>query len=366
MAGKMRLFAGNSHLAFARKLAQELGVPLHEPDESDHKGPMIRWFSNQNCQVDIKTSVRGSHCFVVQTQAPGRVLLRKDAEGRDVFGDHLRVSDMLMETFLLCDALREADAERVTVVMPYLPYIRSDKKDHARNSIGAQLLMDLLAEAGASRLLIMEPHFDQIHGFTKRGVLKVEALNMKPIFAMEILRRSGLEAIMVAPDIGEAKHLAPFARNLGLGVAIINKDRPRDDEEVLAQQMIGNVLGRHTQVIDDETMSCSTLLMAADFCQEEGALSMDAAIAHPVLSVPKGIQKVQAHPLIRELLVTDTIPIALENQIPKLRVVSVVTHFAEAMRRMASTDDEDNSIDAYKVSLYEQMTALLESLRKAK
>lgn len=365
MAGKMRLFAGNSHLAFARSLARELGVPLHEPDESDHKGPMIKWFSNQNCQVDIKTNVRGSHCFVVQTQSPGRVLLGKDAEGRDVFGDDLRVSDMIMETLLLCDALREAGA-RVTVVMPYLPYIRSDKKDHARNSIGAQLFLDLLAEAGATGILIMEPHFDQIHGFTKRGVLKVETLNMKPIFAMEILRRSGLEAIMVAPDIGEAKHLAPFARNLGLDAAIINKDRPRDDEEVVAQQMIGNVLGRHTQMIDDETMSCSTLLMAADFCQEEGALSMDAAIAHPVLSVPEGIQKVQAHPLIRELLVTDTIPIAPENRIPKLRVVSVVRHFAEAIKRLASTDDEDNSLDAYKVGLYHQMNTLLESLRNAR
>jgi ribose-phosphate pyrophosphokinase len=365
MAGKMRLFAGNSHLAFARKLALELGVPLHEPDESDSKGPMIKWFSNGNCQVSINTNVRDSHCFVVQTQAFGRALLRKDEQGRDVFGVNLSVSDMIMETLLLCDALREAGA-RVTVVMPYMPYIRSDKKDHARNSIGAQLLMDLLAEAGASRLLIMEPHFDQIHGFSKRGILKVETLNMKPIFAMEILRRSGLEAIMVAPDIGEAKHLAPFARNLGLDAAIINKDRPRDDEEVIAQQMIGNVLGRHTQMIDDETMSCSTLLMAADFCQEEGALSMDAAIAHPVLSVPEGIQKVQAHPLIRELLVTDTIPIAPKNQIPKLRVVSVVPHFAEAMRRMASTDDEDNSVDAYKVSLYAKMDALLESLRPPK
>jgi len=361
MAGKLRLFAGNSHLTFARQLARTLKVPLHEPDESDKKGPEIKWFTNGNCQVDIKLNVRGSHCFVVQTQAFGRALIGKDPQGRDLFGVNLSVSDMIMETFLLVDALKTAGA-KVTVVMPYMPYIRSDKKDHARNSIGAKLFADLLAEAGADGVLLMEPHFDQIHGFFKRGVVKVDALNMKPIFAMDILRRSGLNAIMVAPDIGEAKHLGPFADNLGLDVAIINKSRPRDNETVVVQQMIGDVSGRETQMIDDETMSCSTLIMAADFCQKEGALSMSAAIAHPVLSVPEGIQKVQAHSLIRELVVSDTIPIPVENMIPKIRVVSVVPHFAEAIRILAS-DGEDNSLDAYKQQLYAEMNVLRESLQ---
>ena len=363
MAGKLMLFAGNSHLSFARRLAKTLGVSLHEPDESDHKGPMIKWFTNGNCQVDIKCNVRGAHCFVVQTQAFGRALIGKDPQGRDVFGTNLSVSDMIMEMFLLVDALKTAGA-KVTVVMPYMPYIRSDKKDHARNSIGAKLLADLLAEAGADGVLLMEPHFDQIHGFFKRGVVKVDALNMKPIFAMEIMKQTGLHAIMVAPDIGEAKHLGPFAHNLGLDVAIINKDRKRDNEEVAAQHMVGDVVGRDTVVIDDETMSCSTLLMAADFCQKEGAASMLAAIAHPVLSVPAGIQKVQVHPLIRELVVSDTIPILPSNLIPKLRVVSVVPHFAEAIRILASSGD-NNSLDAYKQGLYAQMNTMRESLRAA-
>ncbi len=360
MSKPYMLFAGNSHLSFARQLAMQLGVELHEPDESDGKGPQIKWFTNGNVHVDIKCNVRGRHCFVVQTQSPGRALIGKDDSGADIFGPELSVSDMVLELFWLVDALKTSGA-RVTVIMPYMPYIRSDKKDHARNSIGAKLFADLIASCGADGVLLMEPHFQQIHGFFPRGRVKVDTLNMKPIFATEIIRQ-GLGVTLVAPDIGEAKHLGPFADMLGVPVAIINKGRARDDETAKAQHLVGEVEGRDLWVIDDETMSCGTLIEAANFCQTRGAQSMKAAIAHPVLSVPGGIQLVQEHPLISELVVTDTIPVPEVNRIPKMRIVSVVPYFADAIRILSSRED-GNSLDAFKQGLYAEMKRLRDELR---
>lgn len=366
MSKKFMLFAGNSHLEFARAIALELGVPLHEPDESDKRGPMIKWFSNGNVLIDIKCNVRGKHVFVIQTQAPGRALLGKDASGADVFGPELSVSDMIMELWWIVHTLACAGA-RVTVVMPYMPYIRSDKQDHPRASIGARIFADILTNVGARGLLLMEPHFMQIHGFFDQLRIKVDTLNMKPIFGLEILRADEGKTVFVAPDIGEAKHLGPFVSMLGLPIAIINKDRKADDEQASAEQLVGTVDGLNCWVVDDETMSCGTLIEAADFCQKRGARTLRAAIAHPILSSPEGLRQVQAHPLIAELLVTDTIPVPPEKRVPKLRIRSVVPEFARAIRILAaSPQDEDNSLDAFKESLYQPINDLVVARRQTK
>lgn len=361
MAQDIILFAGNSHLEFARGIAHQLGVPLHEPDESDRRGPTIKWFSNGNVLVDPKINVRGKHVFVIQTQASGRALLGKDAAGNDLFGMNLSVSDMIMELYWMVHALTSAGA-RVTVVMPYMPYIRSDKLDHPRSSIGARIFADLLTTVGAKGILLMEPHFQQIHGFFDQLRIKVDTLNMKPIFGYEILSTSERgRTVFVAPDIGEAKHLGPFVSMLKFGIAIINKDRTADDEHAVAQQMVGEVGGRDTWVVDDEAMSLGTLIEAADVCQAKGAHSLRAAIAHPVLTSLNGLRRVQEHPLIQELLVTDTIPVPPEKRIliPKLRIRSVVPEFARSIAVLAASPDDDNSLDAYKESLYQPIHDLL-------
>jgi len=148
MSQDFLLFSGNSHLEFARGLARQLGVPLHEPDESDRRGPTIKWFTNGNVLVDIKCNVRGKRVFVVQTQAPGYALIGKTPEGQDIYGPALSVSDMLIELYWMVHTLTCAGA-KVTVVVPYMPYIRSDKQDHPRASIGARIVADLLTGVGA-------------------------------------------------------------------------------------------------------------------------------------------------------------------------------------------------------------------------
>ncbi|KKR07293.1 MAG: Ribose-phosphate pyrophosphokinase [Parcubacteria group bacterium GW2011_GWC2_39_14] len=355
------LFAGNSHLEFARGIARCLNVPLHEPDEKGDRGPMIKWFSNGNVLVDVKCDVRGKQVFVIQTQAPGRALIGKNTDGTDIFGTALSVSDMIMELYWLVDTLTCAGAS-VRVVMPYMPYIRSDKMDHPRSSIGARIFADLLTAAGACGLLILEPHFQQIHGFFDRKKIKVDTLNMKPIFGYEILATTDrTRTVFVAPDIGEAKHLGPFVSMLGFPIAIINKDRAEDNETAQAQQLVGNVEGRDCVVIDDETMSCGTLIEAADFCQANGARSLRAAIAHPVLTSLDGLRKVQAHPLITELQVLDGIPISAEKLsiCPKLRVHSVTREVAHAISILAAPPGEGHSLEAYKQSLYDPLNDLL-------
>ncbi|HNZ03512.1 MAG TPA: ribose-phosphate diphosphokinase [Myxococcota bacterium] len=353
------LFAGNSHLDFARSIARQLGVFLHEPDESDRRGPTIKWFSNGNVLVDPKVNVRGKHCFVIQSQAPGRALIGKTESGEDIFGVNLTVSDMIIELYWMVHALTCAGA-RVTVVTPYLPYIRSDKQDHPRASIGARTFADLLTSVGARGIIIMEPHFQQIHGFFDQKTIKVDTLNMKPIFAYEILANSQRDkTVFVAPDIGEAKHLGPFVNMLKMDIAIINKERIADNEKAHAQHMVGEVKDRDCWVIDDETMSCGTLIEAADFCMEKGAASLRAAICHPVLTSAEGLRRVEQHPLIKELLVTDTIPVPPEKRISKLRVRSVAPEFARAIEILAARPGEDNSLDAFKESLYTPINDLM-------
>jgi len=361
MAQDFMLFAGNSHLAFARAVARELDVPLHEPDESDERGPTIKWFSNGNGFVDIKCDVRDRLVFVIQTQATGRALIGKNPDGSDRFGPALSVSDMIMELYWLVDTLTCAGAI-VKVVMPYMPYIRSDKLDHPRASIGAKIFADQLTAAGARGILLLEPHFPQIHGFFDRHRIAVDTLNMKPIFGYEILATSDrARTTFVAPDIGEAKHLGPFVSMLRFPIAIINKDRPGDDEKARAQQMTGSVEGRDCWVIDDETMSCGTLLEAANFCLANGARSLRAAIAHPVLTSMDGLRKVQEHPLISELHVLDGIPVSPEKLAicPKLRVRSVAREFAGALRILAAPAGEGHSMEAYRGTLYQPLNDLL-------
>jgi ribose-phosphate pyrophosphokinase len=360
MANKdFMLFAGNSHLNFARAVAAELGVPLHEPDESDRRGPTIKWFSNGNVLVDPKVNVRGKNVFVIQTQAPGRALIGKTESGEDIFGVNLTVSDMIIELYWMVHALTCAGA-RVTAVTPYLPYIRSDKQDHPRAAIGARTFADLLTSVGARGIVMMEPHFQQIHGFFDQKQIKVDAMNMKPIFAYEILKHSEhAKTVFVAPDIGEAKHLGPFVNMLKMDIAIINKERASDNESARVQHMVGNVTDRDCWLIDDETMSGGTLIEAADFCLAKGARSLRAAICHPVLTSMEGLRKIEEHPLIKELLVTDTIPVPPEKRISKLRIRSLVPEFARAIQILAAQPGEDNSLDAFKESLYRPINKLL-------
>ncbi len=245
----IKLFAGNSHIDFAKKIAMIMGVELHLPDERDARGPQIKWFKNGNVFVDLKKAVRGSICFVLQTQAPP-------------------VSDNIIELLWLIETLKSAGADKVIAVVPYMPYSRSDKKDHHRSSLGAKFMANHLIAAGVDGILIMDPHFAQIHLCFEPEV-KLDVLEAKPFFLRDIRSRYDLtEWIVGAPDINEAKHCAPVATELGLDIAIIDKRRKDDSEKAKSERMIGVVKGKKVLLFDDEVASGGTLVEAANFfCQ---------------------------------------------------------------------------------------------------
>ena len=326
-----KLFAGNSHLGFARQIAKHLDVPLYEPDFADETGRQLLWFSNQNCFADIKVKVRNCHCFVIQTQAPGRALIGKDDNDNDLFGDYLRVSDMITELLVLIRALKGAGA-KVTVVMPYMPYIRSDKKDHPRACVTARLFADQLTNAGADGILIMDPHFDQIHGFFDETRTRVSVLKAKPIFARYFLaNRVMSEYAIAAPDASESKRSSSLAGLLGLDMAFVDKRRIGDEEKVKPVAMIGRgkIQGKKTIMPDDEIASGGTIIEGANFTVESGASSVLPTLTHGVLTSMDALHDLQANDCIEEVIVTDTIPVPDEKKaiLKKLRVISVADHF---------------------------------------
>ena len=359
METDMMLFAGNSHLQFARDVARHLGLPLYEPCLADAHGPQIKWFSNGNCLVDVKVHVRNKDCFVIQTQSREHALVGKDASGADKFGIELSVSDMIMELIMLVDALKSSRAARITVVMPYMPYIRSDKLDHPRVSIGARVMATLLQAAGADGMLIMDPHFAQIHGFFP-NTFKVDVLKAKPIFARYFLGDPELsDYALVAPDVNESKHSGPMASLLGLLMAIIDKRREDDSEKAIPVALIGaeNVRGKKAIMFDDELASGGTVIEGAEFVAGYGVKGVIPAPTHPILSSMDGVRRLAESPQIVKLVTTDTVPINAEKRRllgQKLHVISVAPNFAEAIRIIHADED----LEVYKKSLYDGLKEL--------
>jgi ribose-phosphate pyrophosphokinase len=300
----LTILAGSSHPSLAHSIAGALGVPLAQAS--------VMKFSNENIKVRIEQSVRGNDVFVVQTSCPP-------------------VSDNLLELLIFIDALRGASAGRITAVLPYFPYVRSDKKDEPRISITARLVADLLQAAGADRVLSLDLHSAQIHGFFR---IPMDHLTAIPLLVDALKRDAELMSapVVIAPDVGEAKDAGRFARQLDAPLAIVDKRRTGDDERAHAQYLVGDVRGRHAVIVDDEIATGGTVFEAAGFVKTEGAASVRAAIVHPVLS-GHAVERLRSSTLAK-LLVTDTIPLPPEKQDPRIEVVSVAPLLAEAIRRI--------------------------------
>jgi len=296
------IVAGTSHPSLAQKIAAILGLPLG--------GVRFTRFSNENLKVRVEDNVRDRDVFVVQTSCPP-------------------VNEALMETLILIDALRSASAGRITAVIPYFPYARSDKQDEPGVSITARLVADLLVTAGAHRALLMDLHAPQECGFFRIPVDHITAI---PVLCGELGRDTERSRVVVATDIGEAKDAGRFAATMSLPLAIINKKRTGDDEHAVPNAIVGDVKGRHALIVDDEIATGGTILEAADMLKRMGALSVEAAVVHPVLS-GHAVQKLRESSLSR-LLVTDSIPLPDEKRDPRIEVVSVAPLLAEAIRRI--------------------------------
>ena len=306
MANDIKLITGTSHRSFAEKIGQHLGVLLTASE-------FIR-FGNENIVYQCKENVRESDVFVVQTSCPP-------------------LSDHIIELLIMIDALKHASAGRITAVVPYFPYARSDKKDRPRISITARLMADLLETAGADRILTMNLHSPQVGGFFR---IPVDQLNATPIVCDQLRDTTGLEnSVLVASDVSEAKDLGDYATRLGLPIAVVDKRRTDDSEEPKAVGLIGDVEGKNALIVDDEVASGGTMIEAARFLQDHGVQRVEAAAVHPVLS--GHAHERLSNSTIERLIVTDSIPLKDEGVSEKIEVVSVAKLFADAIHAIVST-----------------------------
>ncbi len=307
MRRELKIFSGSSHPELAKAICEYNEIPLGASE--------IIKFSNENIMVRLLENVRGSDVFVVQTSCPP-------------------VNEGIMEMLIMIDALRYASAERITAVIPYFPYARSDKKDKPRISITARLMADLLQTAGAHRVLTMDLHSPQIQGFFH---VPIDQLIAAPLICDYFRNKDLSNAVLVAGDVGESKSIGRYANRLNLPIAIIDKRRDGDDEKARAVHLIGDVQGKDALIIDDEIASGGTLFEAVQFLKRYGVRSVSAAAVHPVLS-GRAVERLHQIEL-DELVVTNTIPLGgKQSQYEKFKVLSVAPLLGDAIMRIHNGD----------------------------
>jgi len=299
----LKIIGGSSHKDFTQKICQHLNT--EETKSNSFK------FSNNNRFVTIDEAIRGDDVFVIQTST-------------------FTVDEDLMELLVLIRTLAGASAGRITAVMPYFPYARSDKKDQPRVCVTARLVADLLQAAGANRALVMEMHSPQIQGFFS---FPCDHLIAAPDIIKYLQANWELDNyVLVAGDAGAAKMIKKYADTLNLPVAIMDKRRESNDETVRIKGVIGNVEGKKVLIIDDETLSGGTLIEDTDYLLDKaGALSVDTCFVHANLG--EGAAEKLNNCRIGKFLTTDTIPSVHQN-IRDLEVISVTKRFAEFIRRI--------------------------------
>ena len=275
----LKIFTGNSNPVLAQRICKYLKL---EPGRVN-----IHTFSNENIKVKIQENVRESDVFVIQTASPP-------------------VNIHFMELLILIDALKYASAGRITAVMPYYFYVRSDKKDEPRISITARLVADLLKTAGANRILCLNLHSPQIMGFSRIPIDQLSAIDMICDYFKKSQDLSNF--IAVAPDVGRARQTEAYAKLLKLPMAVIEKQRQGDKEDAEVRRVIGDVNEKNVIMMDDEVLSGNTLIKGAKALKENGADKVFAACVHGYLS-ENAVENIRKSP-IEKLVVTNTLPLA--------------------------------------------------------
>ena len=302
----MRIFAGRATRELGERICSHLGAELGKAE--------IFKFSNDNTFVRVGENVREEDVFVVQTSVPP-------------------VDEAFMELLIMVDALRRASARRITAVLPYYPYVRSDKKDQPRVPITARLVADLLVTAGVNRVITVDLTADQIQGFF---TIPVDHLTAQPVLAKYFAAKRLTKPVVVAPDPGSVKRAQRFSQLLGAPVAFVDKRRlpsKGSDSEVMATTVVGNVEGCQAILFDEEVDRGSSLVTAAGLLRERGATEVYAACTHAVLSGP-ATQRL-SNSIIKEVVVSDTVPVPAEKRWDGLVVLSLAPLLAEAIRRVS-------------------------------
>jgi ribose-phosphate pyrophosphokinase len=295
------VYAGNANPGLARRICRYLGVEL---------GPAeVFQFANENIFVRILDNVREKDVFLVQpTCRP--------------------VNRSIMELLIMIDAFKRASAGRITAVVPYYAYGRSDKKDQPRVPISARLVADMISVAGADRVLTMDLHQGQIQGFFNIPVDELTAVHMLSNY----FRRKRLEDLVVVTDLGFAKRARTFAELLDAPLAIVEKRRIGNLDRAEVLNVIGEVSGRRAIIVDDEIDTGGTLIETTQALHREGVREMYACATHGILSDP-AIERIRASGL-REVVLTDSIPLPPDRRLPEITVLSVAPLIGEAIRRI--------------------------------
>ncbi len=302
MSDELKVFTGNTHPALAHSICDYLGIPPGKIDVSQ--------FANENIFVKILENVRGRDVFVVQPiTAP--------------------VNRSIMELLIMIDAARRASAKRVTAVLPYYGYARTDKKDQPRVPITARLVADLITVAGARRVLTLDLHAGQIQGFFSIPVDELTALYiLSDYFAQKNLDN----LVVVATDVGISKKARDLAERLNRPLAVIEKRRVDNNDQTEIHHVIGDVENCNALLFDDEIDTAGSITSAAVALREYGATEVYACCTHPVLSGP-AIDRIANSPL-KEVVVTDSIPVLETKRIEKITVLSLASLMGEAIHRI--------------------------------
>ena len=299
---ELKVFAGNSNPALVKEICEYLKV--------EQGNALVSTFSDSEIRVQVNENVRGKDVFLFQSIC-------------DPVNKHL------MELLLLLDALKRSSAYRITAVIPYYGYGRQDRKDQPRVPISAKLVADLIATAGADRVLTMDLHAGQIQGFFN---VPVDHLYAAPVLLEYVEKRGGQDLVVVSPDAGGVERARAFAKRIPANLAIIDKRREGPNESQV-MHIIGDVSGRDALLLDDMIDTAGTIAQGAQACADHGARRVWTACTHAVLSGP-ALERLTASKL-EEVIVTNTIPLNGKERIcPKLRVLSVAPLLGEAIKRI--------------------------------
>ena len=296
----MVVFSGSAHPALARAICDNLGMPLSTAD--------IKRFSNDCLQAQLMVNCRQRDVYIIQPLVPP-------------------TQEHLMELLLMIDAARGASAASITAVIPHFAYARSDKKDASRISLGGRLVADMLQVAGVSRVVTINLHAPQVHGFF---TVPVDHLTAIGVLADHYRGRDLSDVTVVSPDLGNAKTATQFSRLLGLPVAAGSKRRVSDDKVVI-DSIVGDVMGRRAIVLDDEIATGGSIVELMERLKDFGCVEASVACTHGLFA-GKAVERLRQHPMISEVVTTDTVP--APGNWPELEVRSVAGLFAEAIGRI--------------------------------
>ncbi|MGH2559078.1 MAG: ribose-phosphate diphosphokinase [Thermomicrobiales bacterium] len=299
---QLTIFGGNSNPDLTDDICQYVGLPRGRAE--------VFKFSNDNTFVRIGESVRQNDVFVLQSFS-------------------IPVNDSIMELLIMIDTLRRASAGRITAVIPYFGYGRTDKKDQPRVPITACLVAKLVGQAGADRVLTMDLHAGQIQGFFD---VPVDEMSAMQITAGYFVDKRLANPVVVSPDLGNTKRARNFAETLNAPLAIIEKRRMGNDDRSEVLNLIGSVDGCQVVIVDDEIDTAGSITQAAQVCLQNGAAEVFATCVHPVFSGP-AVERLDHSP-IREVVVTNSIAVPPAKRIAKVTILSIAPLLGETIQRI--------------------------------